>query len=167
MGHLHALGRKLARFTQDNAAKIQAADPEPPAARHDRAADNWRPLLAIAEVAGCDWLARGRKAALEIHGASDDADERGVQLLGDIRLVFDASDGDALWTEELLDRLVAMKERPWCEDNRGKPLTARGLAAMLKPFGIAADQVWRKGSNKRGYALSQFKEAPAIYLLDR
>ena len=165
--HSHTLGRKLARFTQNNAAKIQAADPEPPAALHDRAADNWRPLLAIAEVAGGDWLARGRKAALEIHGASDDADERGVQLLGDIKAVFDAGGDDALWTQELLARLIAMNERPWCEANRGKPLTARGLAALLKPFGIAADQVWRNGSNRNGYALSQFKDAFSRYLSSR
>jgi putative DNA primase/helicase len=119
--HLHTLGRKLARFARDNAAKIQAADPETPAALHDRAADNWRPLLAIAEAAGGNWPARSRKAAMEVHGAADDADERGVQLLADIKAVFEAGDDDALWTEELLELLTAMKERPWV---RGEPRQA-------------------------------------------
>ena len=34
---------------------------EMPAGLYNRAADNWRPLLAIATVAGGDWLARGQR----------------------------------------------------------------------------------------------------------
>jgi putative DNA primase/helicase len=38
---------------------------------HDRAADNWRPLLAIADAAGGAWPERARKAALTLAAADD------------------------------------------------------------------------------------------------
>ena len=46
------LRRKAVRWAEDNFSKL--ADPEPniPDALNDRAADNWRPLLAIADLAG-------------------------------------------------------------------------------------------------------------------
>ena len=50
--HLVVLARKLARWTADNAVAIAATEPEMPAGIYNRAADNWRPLLAIATVAG-------------------------------------------------------------------------------------------------------------------
>ena len=49
------LCRKLARWTQDHFAEIQACDPKLPDTAFNRLADNWRPLFAIAEVAGGDW----------------------------------------------------------------------------------------------------------------
>jgi Protein of unknown function (DUF3631) len=163
--HLHTLGRKIARFVQDSGGKIRAADPEPPAVLHDRAADNWRPLMAIAEVAGGDWLARARKAALEVQGASDDADERGVQLLGDIKTVFDDTKAEALWTEELLRHLHAMSERPWCEYGRHrKPITPRDLSALLKPFEIRSRQVRKGETNKNGYECSDLEGVFSRYL---
>ena len=39
-------------------------DPLVPSELHDRAADNWRQLLAIADAAGGDWTRRAREAAL-------------------------------------------------------------------------------------------------------
>ena len=50
------LARKCARWAQDHVEALRAADPETPAALHDRAADNWRPLLAVANSAGGAWL---------------------------------------------------------------------------------------------------------------
>src|SRR6266581_3071825 len=52
------LCRKLARWTQDNFAAIQACDPPMPKAAFNRLGDNWRPLFAIAQIAGGDWPAR-------------------------------------------------------------------------------------------------------------
>jgi hypothetical protein len=163
--HLHVLGCKLARFVQDNAEKVRAADPEPPAALHDRAADNWRPLLAIAEVAGGDWPARARRASLEIHGGAEDADEYGVQLLGDIKVAFGATKAKALWTDDLLRHLHAMSERPWNEYGRHrKPITPRDLGALLKPFKITSKQVRQRETNRNGYELSDFEETFSRYL---
>ena len=46
------LARKVARWTTDNAERLPRSDPEMPAGIINREADNWRPLLAIADVAG-------------------------------------------------------------------------------------------------------------------
>src|SRR5947207_2287407 len=56
------LRRKLARWTQDNFAALQACDPPLPATAFNRLADNWRPLFAIAQIAGGDWPARALAA---------------------------------------------------------------------------------------------------------
>ncbi|MEK7838677.1 MAG: DUF3631 domain-containing protein, partial [candidate division NC10 bacterium] len=46
--------------------RLRAADPFVPDGVGDRVADNWRPLLAIADAAGGRWPAEARKAATEI-----------------------------------------------------------------------------------------------------
>ena len=43
---------KAARWALDHLAKLRAADPQIPTALNDRAADNWRILLVIADEAG-------------------------------------------------------------------------------------------------------------------
>src|SRR5437667_909957 len=56
------LCRKLARWAQDNFAALQACDPAMPPTAFNRLADNWRPLFAIAQIAGGDWPRRAREA---------------------------------------------------------------------------------------------------------
>jgi putative DNA primase/helicase len=52
---LHTLARRCARWAADHAEKIRAARPSMPDGLHDRAQDNWEPLIAIADLAGGDW----------------------------------------------------------------------------------------------------------------
>ena len=162
IGHLVTLARKLARWTKDNEETIATAEPEMPSGLYNRAADNWRPLLAIATVAGGDWLARGHTAALA--GASADVDElsRLELLLGDVRDVFDGllSDVDRISSAHLIDKLVVIVPRPWGEYGKaGKPITQNKLARLLQPLHISA-QVIRIGvETPRGYYRKQFEEA--------
>lgn len=60
---LEPLRRKAARWAQDNAAGVRDADPDVPTTLHDRAADNWRVLLAIGDAARGRWPTTARKAA--------------------------------------------------------------------------------------------------------
>src|SRR5262249_2288140 len=60
--YLDVLARKAARWTQDNATAIGDADPKMPDGIINRAADNLRSLLAIADVAKGKWPKRARKA---------------------------------------------------------------------------------------------------------
>jgi putative DNA primase/helicase len=62
------LRSKAARWAQDNLDKLGDADPTVPETLHDRAADNWRPLLAIADLAGAGWPERARHAASPCRG---------------------------------------------------------------------------------------------------
>src|SRR6266542_3904296 len=58
----HTLARKLARWASDNFDALAACDPPLPPGAFNRLADNWRPLLAIAQIAGGDWPARALAA---------------------------------------------------------------------------------------------------------
>ena len=60
--HLDQLARKAARWAADNAERLRHADPEMPADVFNRMADNWRPLLAIADAAAGEWPMRARQA---------------------------------------------------------------------------------------------------------
>jgi putative DNA primase/helicase len=57
--HLDVLARKAARWAQDHAERIGETDPAMPDGIINRAADNWRPLLAIADQAGGEWATAG------------------------------------------------------------------------------------------------------------
>ena len=60
--HLNALARKAARWAADNTDTLRAADPDV-GELFNRVADNWRPLLAIADAAGGEWPSLARQAA--------------------------------------------------------------------------------------------------------
>ena len=64
---LDELARKCARWAQDNLQNLKGADPMMPKQLNNRAADNWRPLFAIADVIGGDCPSRARRAALAIN----------------------------------------------------------------------------------------------------
>ncbi len=52
---LHPMCRRVARWAADHLDDLRAADPDMPTTLYGRAADNWRPLLTVADVAGGDW----------------------------------------------------------------------------------------------------------------
>jgi len=58
------LRRRARRWCEDNLNILTAADPAVPDTLNDRAADNWRPLLAVADRAGGEWPIRARDARL-------------------------------------------------------------------------------------------------------
>ena len=139
--------------------------PEMPAGIDDRTADCWEPLLAIADVAGCDWPVRARAAAVYLTGAgADDNLTSGVELLDHVRDAF--LDADSIWTDTLIDRLCARDESPWESMGKlGKRLTARILADMLKPYGIRSNtDVKISGTNRKGYYKADFIDPWKRYL---
>jgi Protein of unknown function (DUF3631) len=162
--HLDVLARKAGRWAQDNAEAIAEADPKMPDGIINREADNWRPLLAIADAAGGDWPGRAGNAAEAAHiaAAADDA-SRLELLLGDIRDAFKTDKAEArqdmfgveqveITSTDLVKTLVALEGRPWAEMGRNrKPLTQNRLARMLKPLGIGPKNVGPKDARVRGY----------------
>jgi putative DNA primase/helicase len=173
--HLDVLARKAVRWAQDNAERIAAIDPVMPDGIINREADNWRPLLAIAEVAGGEWPERVRKAAEASHHAGGDEASRLELLLGDIRDIRDEKDLTQIPSGDLVQALVDKDGRPWAEMGKtGKPLTQAKLARMLKPVRIPSQKIMvpHKGGitgreiNKevRGYVFADFEEAFERYL---
>lgn len=159
------LCRKLARFVADNAARLEACDPVLPAGAFNRLADNWRPLFAVAEIAGGDWPQRAADAFAKLNG-QDDADAQGIgtMLLADIRQAFAENRAERIFSKSLVETLCAMTDRPWLEAHKAKPITETWLAHRLRAFGISS-RTLRIGDNRaKGYELADFTEAFERYL---
>jgi hypothetical protein len=152
----------LSEWAASHHDDLEQARPELPDELDDRAADGWEPLLAIADLAGGGWPERSREAARELSANGDtDDDSVGIRLLGDIETVFD---GGRLSTTELLERLNALEESPW-GDWYGKPLSARVLARLLKPFQIKTRTIrLTEDKTARGYLREQFEDAWSRYI---
>jgi len=89
------LKRKIARWATDHLEDFKGRDPAVPPTLDDRAADNWTALLAIADVAGGHWPETARAAAVALSDASERTDDsRGVELLADIRAIFNTAHND-------------------------------------------------------------------------
>jgi hypothetical protein len=155
-------------------AKLDA-DPEMPVARN-RIADNWRPLISIADALG--WSERAREAMLIFSREFVDADVK-IILLGDIRKIFDAQAVDRLSNIALVDALHDLDGAEWQEfagvrgDQQPHALRTSELSNMLRDFGIRPRTIWSrkrtaatKGTVKsaRGYRVEQFAETWRRYL---
>jgi putative DNA primase/helicase len=163
---LSQLRSKMARWASDHHAALRDADPDTPAALHDRAADNWRPLLAIADAAGGAWPGWARAAACALSGQQEDEpQDHALLLLQDIRDIVRWHEDINISTEVLIDRLTSFEERPWAEWKYGRPMTGRDLAAMLRPFGIRSKKIRVSTSaTRRGYYITGFRDVFDRYL---
>ena len=165
LAELETLARQCARWVQDRGEEaLYACDPSIPKELHDRAADNWRGLLAIADAVGGDWPKKARKAAVALTPGEEAG--LGIELLADLRERFTAESRiEEFESKELVEYLVSLLDRPWSEVGRnGKPLNSKGLAARLKPFGVRPQKWKEAGQSKRGYLVSDFGEPFARYL---
>jgi putative DNA primase/helicase len=131
----------------------------------NRAAHNWAPLLAIAEVIGGGVPEQARQAAMAPCGIEEELSHRAA-LLADIREVFAENGGDRMSSAGLVEALVAKADKPWCECNQGKPLTQNGLARRLKGFGIFHEKIGPKTNRVNGYSREAFADAFSRYLPD-
>jgi hypothetical protein len=160
------LGRMARRWVDDQMDALCEADPAMPNELNDRAADNWRPLLTIADLAGGNWPKWARAAALAVSAdGSVDQDSMRTALLNDIRAYFRSKGSDRASSDDLVNYLVALDDRPWSEMNRGKPMTKATLARLLKPFEIFPDTIRLDATRTaKGYHCSAFEDAFARYL---
>lgn len=159
------LCRKLARWCADNASRLEACDPAMPSGAFNRLADNWRPIFAIAGIAGGDWPQRAADAFTKLTGKEDsDAQGIGTLLLADIRQVFADTRAARIFSKALVETLCAMTDRPWPEAHRGKPITENWLARRLRGFEVNS-RTLRIGDNRaKGYEAADFTEAFERYL---
>jgi putative DNA primase/helicase len=163
------IARRLVRFTLDSLDAIASATPSRPAGLNDRAFNNWRPLFAIADVAGPDWLQRAVRAAqILTDGEAVDEDEGTLAVRHVSEIV---GPGRRVATEDVLAELVRRDDGPWARKWEAK--LAKGetkgpsaqLARLLRPFGINPRQLWIDEENKRGYDADWFdSDAVAPYL---
>lgn len=133
------------------------AEPDLPLDLDDRAAEAWEPLLAIADMAGGDWPAKARAAALALSGDVERDDvTTGTLLLGAIRDAFGES--DRMTTVELLAKINADEELPFGGWSDGNGLDGRRLAKLLKPYKVKPRPVRIDDEVAKGYLRSQLEE---------
>jgi hypothetical protein len=157
---LRDLARKAARWALDHIDMIRTARPALPAGFANRLADNWRPLLALADEAGGPWPKRAREAAAAI-GEPPDAD-LGTALLADVREVL--GDDSHIYTGALVEGLLALAERPWSGLRRGKGIDAAWLARTLDPFELRSERIRNGDARQRGYTREALEPVFARYL---
>lgn len=154
------LRSQLMRWTADNAAAVAKATPEIPVGFHNRRRANWVPLLAIAEAGGGDWKAAAWKAALAIEAVADTFDPSiGVELLRAIKGAFEARNMDRITSAGLITDLVADETAPWATYNKGKPISQRQVAGLLKPYEIKPGTIrLNDDSTPKGYLSEWFTD---------
>jgi Protein of unknown function (DUF3631) len=151
-------------------------DPKMPSELHNRAADNWRVLLAIAddlkhgaEGVRHDQLARAAAIALNAYMLEEDP---AVIALTDIRYVFDEQRVDRIRSADLVAAMHAL-DSLWLDwrgpkdDRPPHKLNQSELARLLRPFGIRPRSIWpahRRRSDKhlrsaKGYWRVDFEPA--------
>jgi Protein of unknown function (DUF3631) len=163
--NFEVLNQKEARWVADNISVLKTHDPDVPEELHDRAADNWRLLLAIADQAGGMWPEKARRAALELSAVkAGEADTMRTLLLSDIRVVFREKKIDRLKSEALATALAEMNDRPWPTFDKGRCITPAGIARMLRPYGIGSETIRFGEETAKGYRLSAFEDTFARYL---
>jgi putative DNA primase/helicase len=167
-GHLKQIGRQVARWVDDNKIALGNADPELPEDLGDREHDNWRPLIAVADLISEALGKRARAAALHISRDETKDDEgANVLCLGDVAKIFVDKKADHLSSEEIIRELCRMDERPWSSWRKGNPMTTHSLSRLLKPFGIKPEQIrvgTAAGDKIRGYHAAPVKEAKERYV---
>jgi putative DNA primase/helicase len=167
--------RKASRWADDNLRGLEEADAADsvnvPEMSNDRAVDNWRPLLAIAELSGGAWPEKARQAALALSGEDPGAGSLGVRLLADIRDAFKSGE-EGIFTKTLIERLTADPEKPWADYKNGKALGPKHIGDLLRPFCITSETVRPNEAgitdpgvkDAKGYKRVRFEEAWTSYL---
>jgi hypothetical protein len=157
---LRNLGEQLTKVISGHVYQLRDAEPDMPV--EDRAADTWEPLVALADAAGGDWPTRARDAARAFTegGESTRQDSLGVRLLADLREIF--GDHRALPTERILSALAGLEEAPW--KGLGGGLDARGLANLLRRYGVASKTLRVGEATPKGYTAESLADLWARYL---
>ena len=149
----------LERWSDQYSSVVAKVNPNIPDELNDRAKDNWRPLLAIADIVGGMWSSKAREAARSIAkrcNEDDSEDVSGVTILAMIRELFAQRGTDKLSTMEILAKV---------NDNIDSMMKPHRLARMLKEFGIHPITIRTSmTSTPKGYRLEDFSDAFRRYL---
>jgi Protein of unknown function (DUF3631) len=169
---------ELEAWAQQQGVKDTLRDARPvlPEELNDRIMDITEPLIAIGDLAGGGWPERIRRALVKLCSTEEDADIS-VKLLGDMKVIFDSRGTEKITTEEILEDLVAIEDRPWAFmfdealKHNNLRIAAAKLAARLKGYKTPNGEPIKSrtiklsdGGTAKGYHRSDFLEAWSRYL---
>jgi putative DNA primase/helicase len=180
-GHLRELARRSARWVADHKAALADADPDMPEQLNDRAQDNWRPLIAVADAMSAALGQKAREAAVKIAAENIGGEEDvSLLLLADVAAIFkkkislaSAESVPSVGSLEIVHDLTAMDDRPWNEWRRGTPITGHTLARLLKAYGVIPRKIRPQATPAdprpkpfRAYFTNQVLEAAGRYVTE-
>ena len=164
------LKRRIVRWSADNFEMLQRDwKAEMPDLGSPRKRDNWRALITIADRAGGVWPELARSASIELSGGADAEGDDAIDLLSDVRDIFEAHWSDQIQSVTLLEDLNGLEDRKWPRWNDGQwPIKPAQLAELLKPFDIKPKRLDFGTANvrdqKRGYKKIWFVKVWERYL---
>ena len=156
------LKTKLKRWSIDHVEELSSSDPVMPESAHNRLADNWRPLFAIAQAVGGSWREKVSRSFehLNSDAQADEAQGIGTTLLADIKDLFEETGSRKLFSATITERLIEIEGRPWAEYGRAqKPISKNQLARLLGKFKIKSTSLRIGSDTAKGYNLADFSEA--------
>ncbi len=156
--------RKLARWADDNAGAFSQLHPVIDGLSN-REQDNYEPLLAIAMLAGGDWVQHLERACNVSRQNNEESKSIGVELLEACKQIFETNHVDKIRSTTLLEYLLKDDEAIFATYNRGTPIKLRQVTKRLGDYGIKP-KLMRFGYENpaRGFELSQFNDAFKTYL---
>jgi hypothetical protein len=162
----HEFREHLANWARFVGKDVGQAWPGLPPGVTDRPAECWEPLIAVADRAGGPWPQAARDACKALCKVAEDRrGSPGVRLLADLRIIF--GDAVAMHTETLVATLVngtgLDDDAPWANIH-GQALGKRGLASLLRPYGVQPVKVTVNGVSKQGYRREHLWDAWERYL---
>lgn len=133
----------------------------------DRNADVWEALVAVGDMAGGQWPAKARVAAVAgVAAFREETPSLGVQLLWDIYKVFCDSGHGALpanvaaVSADLVSNLKGIEEAPWATYGRDrKGLDTLRLSKLLSNYGIKSRNTRLGDTVAKAYHVWQFEDA--------
>jgi hypothetical protein len=157
--------KRLESWAANGARKrLRSIIPAPIDSLSDRQNDIAEPLLAIAQLAGSNWLRQLTSALRSVFKADSNEDgSSGATLLTDIRTVFDERNTDRFPSKDLAAGLCEIEGRPWADWNHGKGITPNNLARQLKKFKIYPGTIRIFGETAKGYRKEDFEEVWSRY----
>jgi hypothetical protein len=158
---LHALRSRITEWASGHMDELEKPPADLPDELEDRQEDAWEPLIAVADVAGGDWpaLARGAAVKLSREAADADSDSLEIRLLRDIKAVFDSMPHIGfLGSKVLLTELRRIDDAPWSE----LEFTSRKLALRVGRFGVRPRR--NTAGTERGYHLEDLLDAFLRYV---
>jgi hypothetical protein len=175
---LSVLRRQLVRWAEDHRAEVKECKPDTPTLSN-RARDNWRPLLKIAQIVGGKWTSMLMEAA----GVPAPRNKKTGQekLLRDLRNIFYKRGVDRIPSTILLADLLRQTESGWYRyRNNRDPLDVGNLADLMNDFNIGPKPIHlgkeiqgklfdkvknEEGVKSKGYTTDQLNPLFDKYLL--
>ncbi len=155
---------RFERWTGEYIEGLTEALPALPPFLSSRQMDFWEPLLAIADLFGRDWPIRAWESARQLHERHVE-DSEGVELLRNLRDLFEEQDKDAFYSEDVVSLLLADEHLRWHNvefHGRSYELTTWHLARLLREYDIRSTRMRLYQENEkqgRGYRKRDFEDA--------